>query len=178
MKRRSDAYLVRHAKSGDREAGEAIFRRYHQELYRYSVGIVRSPEDAQDALQNTMVKALRALSSERREIDLKPWLYRIAHNESIEILRRRRPSEELDPETAAAGAGPAEQADARERLRGLLADLGELPERQRGALVMRELSDLDFEQIGAMAPERPYTRAMPSPAVSTVPVSVTETFLS
>lgn len=127
----------------------AIYRRHHQALYRYCLAILGNPEDAQDALQNTMVKAMRALQGEKREIKLKPWLYRIAHNESIDLLRRRRPTEEIDANLTAAGPGTAETAETRERLRRLIADLDELPDRQRGALVMRELSGLSFEQIGA-----------------------------
>jgi RNA polymerase sigma factor (sigma-70 family) len=128
---------------------EAIYRRYHQQLYRYCLAILGNREDAQDALQNTMVKAMRALPGEKRRIDLKPWLYRVAHNESIELLRRRRPGEEIDAELAAPGPDAAEMAAQRERLARLLADLEELPERQRGALLMRELAGLGFEQIGA-----------------------------
>jgi RNA polymerase sigma factor (sigma-70 family) len=145
----SDDRLAKRATGGDRRAFAAIYQRYHQKLYRYCLATVGNPEDAQDALQNTMVKVLRSLPGEERRIELKPWLYRIAHNESIELLRRRRASEELDPETATHGPGLADEAAARERLRHLVADLDELPERQRGALVMRELAGLDFDEIGA-----------------------------
>jgi len=127
---------------------EAVYERYHQQLYRYCFSIVGNAEDAQDALQNAMLKAVRALSAEQREIQLKPWLYRIAHNESIELLRRRREQVELGPELASPAGGPVEMAGQRERLRRLLDDLDRLPERQRGALVMRELGGLGFEQIG------------------------------
>lgn len=144
----SDTRLARRASEGDERAFAAIFRRYHQDLYRYCLAILGNPEDAQDALQNTMLSALRALPGERREIELKPWLYRIAHNESIDLVRRRRAGESLDPELAAAGPGLAQEAEARERLGKLLADLEQLPERQRGALLMRELGGLGFEQIG------------------------------
>lgn len=105
-------------------------------------------EDASDALQSTMAAALRALPGERRQVALKPWLYRIAHNESISLIRRRRPSAEL-PEDLAADGGPQQQVESRERLAGLLGDLRELPERQSGALVMRELNGLDYSEIGA-----------------------------
>jgi RNA polymerase sigma factor (sigma-70 family) len=126
----------------------AIYERYHQSLYRFCFSIVGNAEDAQDALQNAMLKAIRALPGEQREIQLKPWLYRIAHNESIEILRKRREEAQIDPELVASSAGPEETAATRERLRRLLADLSELPERQRGALVMRELGGLGFSEIG------------------------------
>lgn len=145
----SDERLTRRACGGDDHAFAAIFRRYHQPLYRFCLSIVGNPEDAQDALQNTMVKVLRALPGEERTIELKPWLYRIAHNEAIDLLRRRRETRELDTEQPAPGYGLAEDAATRDRLRRLLADLRELPERQREVLVMRELSGLEFEEIGA-----------------------------
>ena len=145
----SDDRLARRAVEGDERAFAAIFNRYHQDLYRYCTAILGNAVDAQDALQNTMVKVLRALPGEERRIDLKPWLYRIAHNESIELLRRRRPTEELDPELTSGGGGLVENAEARERLRRLLSDLDQLPDSQRGALVMRELAGLEFAEIAA-----------------------------
>jgi RNA polymerase sigma factor (sigma-70 family) len=145
----SDERLARRAVDGDERAFAAIYRRYHQDLYRFCLAIAGNPQDAQDALQNTMVKVLRALPGEERSLELKPWLYRIAHNESIEMLRRRKGTEPLDSELAGRGPALAEEAALRERLRHLISDLDELPERQRGALVMRELGGLDFDGIGA-----------------------------
>lgn len=144
----SDERLVKRAAKGDSRAFEAIYQRYQQELYRFCLAMVGDRQDAQDALQNTMVKVLRALPGEDREIKLKPWLYRIARNESVETLRKRRDNVELEPHQTVA-VGVTETAEARERLRTLLADLEQLPERQRAVLVMRELSGLDFDQIGA-----------------------------
>jgi RNA polymerase sigma factor (sigma-70 family) len=143
----SDERLTKRAISGDEKAFAAIFRRYHQSLYRFCLAIVGNPEDAQDALQNMMIKVLRALPGEDREIELKPWLYRIAHNESIDLLRRRRETRALDAEQPAPGYGLAEDAATRERLRRLITDLRNLPERQRDVLVMRELAGLDFDEI-------------------------------
>ena len=88
-----DEQLALRATQGDRRAFEAIYGRYHQALYRFCLAMVGNPQDAQDALQNTMVKVLRALPGEKREIRLKPWLYRIARNESVETLRRRHDSD-------------------------------------------------------------------------------------
>jgi RNA polymerase sigma factor (sigma-70 family) len=140
--------LAQRAATGDQRAFATIFRRYHQRLYRYCLAILGNRQDAQDALQNTMVKALRALPGEERSVDLKPWLYRVAHNESIDMLRRRRETAPLDAEQAAVGPGLAEEAAARERLRRLISDLDQLPERQRGVLLMRELAGLEFAEIG------------------------------
>jgi RNA polymerase sigma factor (sigma-70 family) len=148
LRLRSDDRLASRAAGGDVAAFEAIYERYHQDLYRFCLAMVGSPPDAQDALQNTMVKALRALPGETREIKLKPWLYRIARNEAIEIIRRRHDHAELKPDQPVPDGDFAETAEARDRLRRLLDDLGELPDRQRGVLVMRELGGLGFDQIG------------------------------
>ena len=146
---RDERRLARRAARGDRDAFTTIFRRFQQDLYRYCVGILGNPEDAQDALQNTMVKALGALPGERREIDLKPWLYRIAHNESIDLIRRRRQTVSLEDDGVPAGPSLAEEVETRHQIRLLLADVAELPERQRGALLMREAGGLPFEEIAA-----------------------------
>ncbi len=145
----TDERLVEQASSGDRRALEAIFKRYHHGLFRYCAALLGNTEDAADALQNTMVKVLGALPGERRRVHLKAWLYRIAHNESIELLRKRRDVDLVDPEALVGTQGPESSAETRERLRQLIVDLRELPERQRGSLVMRELGGLSFEQIGS-----------------------------
>jgi RNA polymerase sigma factor (sigma-70 family) len=140
--------LAERASAGDKRAFAAIFERYHQGLHRYCVAILGNSDDAQDALQSTMVKVLASLPGERRRIELKPWLYRVAHNEAIEIVRRRRETAPIDVEQLGAVAGADSVLESRERLRRLVSDLQALPERQRGALVMRELSGLAFEEIG------------------------------
>ncbi len=147
----SDARLVRIAVRGEQRAFAAIFQRYHQELYRYCRAILGDDEEASDALQNTMLKVMRALPGESREIALRPWLYRIAHNEAIALVRQRPPSTELSNEIAAPSASPLEhRVETRERLRQLVNDLHSLPERQRSALVMRELNEMGYAGIGAV----------------------------
>ena len=96
-----------------------------------------------------MAKAFAALQTEKRDIDLKPWLFRIAHNEAISILRRRRETAELAdvPELS-----PMEdRVLEREELRALQLDLADLPDRQRAALVLRELNGLSHAEIAARA---------------------------
>jgi RNA polymerase sigma factor (sigma-70 family) len=140
--------LAREASRGDERALEKIYHDYHQPLYRFCLAIVGNPQDAQDALQNTMVKMLRALPGEERSIALKPWLYRIAHNESIDLLRKRRPDIALEASEPQLGEELAVQVETRQRLRQLIADLSALPERQRETLLMREAAGLSFEEIG------------------------------
>lgn len=144
-----DERLATRAGHGDPDAFAAIFRRYEMDLYRFCVGILGEPQDAQDAIQNTMLKVMRALPGERRDIQLKPWLYRIAHNEAIELRRRQRPVEQLEPGVADAALSVEERAEHSQQLQVLFRDMTDLPERQRAALVMRELNGLEFGEIGA-----------------------------
>lgn len=157
MTKLDDRRLARHATRGERRAFEEIYRRYHRDLYRFCMAIVADRQDAEEALQGTMVKVLRALPGERRAIELRPWLYRIARNEAIETLRRRRDTVELTPERAGCPREIAETAVERERLRTLLADIGDLPGRQRDALLMRELAGLCFAEIAASLDTSPAT---------------------
>lgn len=144
----SEANLARLAAGGDQRAFARIYERYHQEIYRYCQAILGDPHEAQDAMHSTMASALRALPSKERAVALRPWLYRVARNEAISILRRR--DTPVDPATLPGGGAPtaAEDAEARERLRRLMRDLRALGERHRSALVMRELSGLSYEEIG------------------------------
>lgn len=144
-----DRRIARLAARGDERAFTAIYERYHQALYRYCRSIVGNEHDALDALQNTMASVLRALPGEERDIALKPWLYRIAHNESIALLRGRHTHQELSDAEQIQMPGVEQQTFDRDRLRQLVSDLRELPERQRGALVMRELNGLSYKEIAA-----------------------------
>ena len=145
----SDELLARQAARGSERAFTALYQRYHQQLYRYCRSIVRHDADAQDVLQSTFTAALTALRRDGRNAPLRPWLYRIAHNEAITLLRRRRreSGKELSDSGPQTVSSAEDQAEDRERWSTLVSDLATLPERQRGALVMRELSGLSHEEI-------------------------------
>jgi RNA polymerase sigma factor (sigma-70 family) len=143
----SDEQLSRLVSRGDERAFATLYERYHQPLYRYCRSMLRHDADAQDALQSAMTGAYAALRRAQRDAPLRPWLFRIAHNESISVLRRRRPAAELTDELGGTAESVEDHGERRARLALLLADLKDLPERQRGALVMRELSGLSHGDI-------------------------------
>ena len=148
LPRLGDERLARLAARGNARAFAAVYERYHQVLYRYCRSILRDDADAQDALQSTFARALSALKRGQRSAPLRPWLFRIAHNEAISVLRRRRRGEESLADASLPMAASAEdQAGERARLNVLLGDLAALPDRARSALVMRELSGLSHEEI-------------------------------
>jgi RNA polymerase sigma factor (sigma-70 family) len=148
----SDERLARLVSRGSERAFAVLYRRHHQALYRYCLSIVRDEDDAQDALQSAMTRALVALRAQERDLAVRPWLFRIAHNEAVSVLRRRRPTTPLAEGLEPADGGVERTLEGRERLATLLADLQALPVRQRSALVMRELSGLSIEEIaGALS---------------------------
>lgn len=143
----SDERLARLAARGDERAFGAIVERHQGALTRYCRTVLRHGADAEDAVQNALVAAHRALAAGTIPMRVKPWLYRIAHNEAISLARTRRPADELDERDLPAGAAPEEAVEIRRRLGELLSDLRALTERQREALVLRELSGLDYAEI-------------------------------
>jgi RNA polymerase sigma factor (sigma-70 family) len=152
LSRVSDEVLARQATRGSERAFTALYERYHQQLYRYCRSIVRNDSDAQDVLQSTFTAALLALRRDQRTAPLRPWLYRIAHNEAITLLRRqgRESDQELSESALQVAPSAADQAADRARWSALVSDLAGLPDRQRSALVMRELSGLSHEEIAVV----------------------------
>ncbi|HEV7804766.1 MAG TPA: sigma-70 family RNA polymerase sigma factor [Solirubrobacteraceae bacterium] len=147
--RLADETLAGRAASGNDAAFTALYERYYGPLLGYTRSILRDAEDAHDATQNALESALRALPHRDSGRPLRPWLYKIAHNEAITIMRRRRPQTELQAAFEPTVPGPEVDAEQRGRLEQLVDDLQSLPERQRGALVMRELNGLSYDDIGS-----------------------------
>jgi RNA polymerase sigma factor (sigma-70 family) len=145
----SDERLARLASRGSERAFATLYERHHQALYRYCLSIVRNQQDAQDALQSALARALAALQASERDLAVRPWLFRIAHNEAVSILRRRRAGDRVLDEQEPSLLDVEHTVEQRERLRRLVSDLQALPLRQRAALLMRELSGLSIEEIAA-----------------------------
>lgn len=143
-----DGRLVSLVRDGYESAFEEIFRRYGAPLRSYAASIVTA-QQADDVTQEAFTKAYFALRGTDKEIQLRPWLYRIVRNTALTNIRDEpRPGLGLD-ETQAAGVSPEELAEQREEIRRLMDGLRELPEAQRAAIVMRELEGLSHEQISA-----------------------------
>ena len=151
-----DESLARRVGEGDERAFEHLYARYRPRLQRYCASILRQPEDAEEALQSVMLRAYLSLAGEgRRDVAVRPWLYRIAHNQCVDMLRRRpaqAPSAFTGDEVHNAPSVP-ERVQMADDLRTLRRDLLALPIEQRGALVLRELSGLSHMQIGSVLDE-------------------------
>ena len=150
LRLRSDQQLVSVFRSGNDEAFRVIHDRYRPRLLAYTRQmLLASPADAEDAVQEIFVRAYSGLRSNRRELALRPWLYRIAHNRCIDELRRPHAIAVEAIEELSESPGPDLHArvETRDALRRLIADVRRLPEQQRSALLMRELGGMAYADV-------------------------------
>lgn len=144
-----DVHLVRSAQAGDVAAFEELVRRHELPVYRLALRMLGNGSDAEDAAQETFIRAWRSLASFRAESALSTWLYRIATNQCLGMLGRSEvrtgplTGEELDPRP-----GPETAALERDALHNVKVAIGRLTAEQRAPLVLREFEGLAYEEIG------------------------------
>ena len=143
----SDSRLVDLFRAGYEPAFEAIVERYRRQLLRYA-GRILPGERAEDVVQLAFVKAYEAMRRDSRELELRPWLYRIVHNTALNGLRERRPVHQAPVESLDGVERPDEALERSQGIRELLAAVQALPVRQRDAIVLRELEGRSYEEIG------------------------------
>jgi RNA polymerase sigma-70 factor (ECF subfamily) len=145
----AEAALVRAGQRGDRAALDELLAQHERRVLAVCRGILGHAEDAEDAAQETLYRALCALPRFRGDASFRTWLLRIAVNVSLNWKRSRRPAEAWDPESLDA---PADAASPEEivLLRLQISEaLGGLPPHRRAILLLRELEGWDVEEIGA-----------------------------
>src|SRR4051794_13376733 len=146
LRSQTDERLVDLVRAGNEPAFEAIVARYRRPLLRYCGGIL-SGGRAEDAVQQTFVKAYDAMRRDHGELKLRPWLYRIAHNTALNGLRDRSLQDQpLDPQLDGVER-PDQAVERRQGVREALAAVEALPTRQRDAIVLRELEGRSYEEI-------------------------------
>jgi len=111
--------------------------------------MLSSKEDAEDVLQEVFAAAFNAMLADEREINVRPWLYRIARNRSLNHLRRAQAVgvDSMDVHLSEGGLTTADKVHKREEFRLLISDVQDLPETQKTALLLREIDALSYEQI-------------------------------
>jgi RNA polymerase sigma factor (sigma-70 family) len=157
-----DSRLIEAVRAGDARAFELLYERHHPPILSFCRHMTGRLEDAEDAVQHTFLSAYSEISGSSGQLELRPWLFTVARNRCLTLLRARRVREgpaagalwtgrHGPPEERAVRAwgveGLAEEVERREELRTLVSDLGELPEPQRAALVLSELEALSHAQI-------------------------------
>jgi RNA polymerase sigma factor (sigma-70 family) len=149
LRLQSDERLVALTRRGQHAAFETLFSRYQSRLLSFCRHMLSSREDAEDVLQEVFTAAFNAILADEREINVRPWLYRIARNRSLNHLRRATAVgvDSMDIHFAEQGISTGDKVLRRESFRQLITDVRQLPETQRTALLLREIDALSYEQI-------------------------------
>lgn len=136
------------AQRGDRQAFTRIVERYWDRLYRWLYQLTRDRHRAEDLTQETFLKALAGLDSFRLGTNFRAWLFRIGHNNFVNLKRSDRKRGPLLPEDVPSQVvtAPEEAAD-REALRLVAEAIGALPIEYRSALLLRAEDGLSFREI-------------------------------
>jgi RNA polymerase sigma factor (sigma-70 family) len=150
-----DAILCKLSARGSDDAFAALHARYRQQVFAFVFHLLNRPsarDDAEDLTQEIFSNAFTRLSQRKSNGSFKSWLFTIARNRTFDYLRLSKPLPlSLDDPAVApssvVGSSVAVEAESRAELAWLVAAVGHLPERQREALVMRELGGLTLEQI-------------------------------
>lgn len=146
-----ESHLVVRAQQGDRQAFERLVDTHRAQLRGLAMQRLRNPEDAYDAVQDTILKAFRALGSFEAGRPVLPWLMRICNNCCIDLLRQRKASESLDKlDFAIAGDEDLDQAATANEDRGLLMKaIARLPRHYREIVMMRHFREMEVNEIAA-----------------------------
>lgn len=149
--------LLDRARRGDGRAFEDLARTVEAPLYRHVLRILGTSADSEDVVQDAMISAWRSIASFEGG-SFRAWIFRIATNRAIDVVRARRRRGELplEPpddaevewaEPAAAGPEPAEVASQAEAMAVVEAALVTLPPEQRAVLVLRDVEGFSYEEI-------------------------------
>ncbi|MDO9196962.1 RNA polymerase sigma factor [Rhodoferax sp.] len=144
---------VRRAQAGDRKAFSDLVRRHQKSVYRYLLRMLGSHDEAMEQTQEAFIKAWQALSQWRPDAQFRTWLFRIANNAALDALRRRKLVEfvPLDDSFDAPGSepNPEHQAHVTQEVRQLEASLTKLAPEHRQILLLREVEEMSYEEIGS-----------------------------
>lgn len=153
----SDELLMRRIAEGDAAAFRALADRYAPRLLNYAAKMVRAGAQAEDLVQEALVRVWTNRERYREEGQASAYLYRITHRLCLDYLKsatRRRAGPELDPEVMAHGTpGPERLLEERQRMARLEGALDALPERQKSALLLRTQEGLSQKEIARVLEE-------------------------
>jgi RNA polymerase sigma-70 factor (ECF subfamily) len=147
----ADRALVERFRSGDREAFTDLVVRYQRPIYNAAFWILRKPEDASDIAQTVFLRVAERLDEYDDRYRFFSWIYRIAVNESLNLLRRSERDEELDDEADLPGSerdDPERRADDAQSSARIRSALLRLSAGDRTVITLRHFSECSYDEIG------------------------------
>jgi RNA polymerase sigma-70 factor (ECF subfamily) len=146
-----DETLVERCREGDRSAFAVLVGRYHRPIYNAAYRVLGNAEDASDITQVVFMRVTERLDDFDSRYKFFSWIYRIAVNESLNMLRRGKREEQLDDDADFAGSphdDPESRLGAVQVSAQLRAALLRLPTAARMVISLRHFSDCSYEEIG------------------------------
>ena len=144
----TDAELVALARAGDPEAFGKLVDRYHRDALRFARWMLGDPHEAEDAVQEAMLRAFRALPRYQEQTQFRAWLFQILVNRCRSLRHRwRRWAQRHAPLEAASGVGARPEGSGPEELHALNALLGELPAQMREAFLLKHGEGFSYEEM-------------------------------
>ena len=156
MQNPDDLNLIARFKSGDSSAFEEIVRAYQDRIYNLCRHMLGNVHDAEDAAQDTFIKAYRGLNTFRPDASLYTWLYRIAVNTCVDFKRkplfaslfsRSEDGEETMMDTPSDAPSPERLYESKQMDRALWTSLGKLSAKLRTVIILKEIEGLSYEEI-------------------------------
>lgn len=154
LTRDEESRVIRAVLEGDADRFEELVRAYEKGIYNLCLRMLGDEQDALDAAQEAFFKAYRSLSGFRGESRFSTWLYRLAGNVCLDMLRKRpnTPTVSMDDDDtplflADSSPSPQELLERSEIRRSVDAALGTLPPEFRQAVVLRDVNGLSYEEI-------------------------------
>jgi len=153
-----ESRLIQRAAKGDAAAFNQLLGMHERRMYAVALRMCGNPEDAQDCLQEAMLRIFRSITGFKAQSSFSTWVYRITMNTCLDELRRRknRPNTSLDGLTDAGwapedtGPSPEKHAMQSDMGRQLHAMMQELPEEMRSAVVLRDIEGYSYDEIANM----------------------------
>jgi RNA polymerase sigma-70 factor, ECF subfamily len=140
----TDLELVRGLHSRDRKALARVYADYNAAIYNVCARILGDREEAKDVTQEVFLKAFASPPAATDDVRLRPWLFRVATNACLNLIRSRRTDSLAEPDAIAATPDPFEQARSVALIEGAL---GAMNERYRAALVLKDLHGVGGEEL-------------------------------
>ena len=141
------AVLLHRAVAGDVSAFEQIIVRYERRVMSFAWRLLGRPEDAQDASQEVFLRAFRYLHRFDPGRPFEPWLMKMTVNVCHDLGKKRTPYVELDPDLLRGGRDPHDELHSEEQKKILYKALQELPEKERGAVVLRDIEGFSTAEV-------------------------------
>jgi RNA polymerase sigma-70 factor (ECF subfamily) len=158
--READAELLRAVLAGDTTAYRGLVEKYQGRVYAMVYGMLRNREDARDVTQEAFVKAYHNLDGFRLDSSFYTWLYRIAMNLAIDLVRKRKRQKQTSFEDGIATKdedggiaehhhedGPRRALERKQLYARIMDALEQLPEDQKQVVLLRELEGLSYKEI-------------------------------